>query len=218
MEADGTFERARRKLVAGVRAKGIGDEDVLRAIGRVPRHRFVPPEEARSAYIDEALSIACGQTISQPFTVAYQTELLSVAPGDRVLEIGTGSGYQAAVLAEMGVVVYSIERHAHLHEHTRQLLAELGYDIHLKLGDGTRGWPEHAPFDGILVTAAAQSTPPALLDQLSLPKPGKPGGRLVIPLGDSDSQVMTRLIRVSLDHFDREERDSFRFVPLIGES
>jgi protein-L-isoaspartate(D-aspartate) O-methyltransferase len=203
--------------VEQVRAKGIRSAAVLAALARVPRERFVDPDQQGEAYRDEALPIAAGQTISQPFTVAYQTEWLQVGPGDRVLEVGTGSGYQAAILAELGCEVWSIERQAALQARAEQVLQRLGYAVHQRMGDGTRGWPEEAPFDAILVTAGGSWVPPALLEQLVLPRESRAGGRLVIPLGETHHQVMTRFTRVGPDEVRREEGEVFRFVPLIAD-
>jgi protein-L-isoaspartate(D-aspartate) O-methyltransferase len=210
------FAALRSELIAEVAGKGIKDRRVLAALARVPRHRFVPEESAEAAYRDIALPIRLGQTISQPYTVGYQTEWLEVEPGQRVLEVGTGSGYQAAVLAELGVDLYSIERHDPLYHAAYDLLRSLGYRVHLRLGDGADGWPEAAPFDRILVTAAGATVPNALLQQLAVSAAGgRPGGRLVMPVGGTDWQVMTRITRVGVDQFEQEERDSFRFVPLV---
>ncbi len=180
-----------------------------------PRHLFVDTALQVRAYRDEALPIGLGQTISQPFTVAYQTSLLDVHPGDRVLEVGTGSGYQAAVLRELGIEVFSIERHAPLAERTHALLAQLGYRLTAKIGDGTLGWPEHAPFDGIVVTAGGLDIPPALLHQLRAPTAARPGGVLVIPVGGAGGQTMQRIVRTGPQHFEMQERGQFRFVPLV---
>lgn len=215
------FERRRARLVEELRKKGLHDERVLAAISRVARHRFVDPALRRRAYQDEALPIGRGQTISQPFTVAYQTMLLDVGSGDRVLEIGTGSGYQAAVLCEMGAQVFSIERHRPLLERTRRLLKELGYRVVTRAGDGTYGWSTHAPFDGIVVTAGATEVPTPLCEQLRVPgTEGEDarGGRLVVPVGDSKGQRMVRLTRTGPESYEREHFRSFRFVPLIGEA
>lgn len=215
MHRDDRYVPERVRLVNEVRAKGIQDERVLAALERVERHRFVGTNQEPEAYVDAPLPIGGAQTISQPFTVAYQTELLEVAPGDRVLEIGTGSGYQAAVLAELDVDLYSIERLAQLHERAKRVLNELGYAVHLRLGDGTEGWPEEAPFDGILVTAGGSEIPPVLPDELRAPSRTRRGGRLVIPLGPPDHQVMTRISREA-SGFRREEFEVFRFVPLVS--
>ncbi|GIV61433.1 MAG: protein-L-isoaspartate O-methyltransferase [Rhodothermaceae bacterium] len=214
---DWQYRRRRARLVEALRVKGIDDERVLAAIERVPRHLFVDPGLASRAYSDEALPIGFGQTISQPFTVAYQTMLLDVRPGDRILEVGTGSGYQAAVLCELGAEVYSIERIRPLLERTRALLKSLGYRVTTRLGDGSLGWPAFAPYDGIIVTAGAREIPEALLQQLRIPDETHRGGRLVIPIGDERGQTMNLIIRRGEDDFERREMDGFRFVPLIRE-
>ena len=214
-----TYRRRRERLVQTLRDRGIQDERVLQAIGAVPRHKFVEPAFRTRAYADEALPIGLDQTISQPFTVAYQTSLLEVEPHDRILEVGTGSGYQAAVLCEMEARVFSIERHKPLLTRTKTLLDDLGYSIRTRHGDGTRGWPAFAPYDGIVVTAAAPNIPDALLTQLRQPSApdGTTGGRLVIPVGGRDGQTMTRINRTgSGPHdYEREEYHNFRFVPLV---
>lgn len=214
-----TYSRQRAALVELLREKGIADERVLRAIGAVPRHEFVEPALRHRAYKDEALPIGLKQTISQPFTVAYQTALLGVREGDRVLEIGTGSGYQAAVLCELGARVFSVERHAALLERTNVLLDRLGYRVRTRHGDGTLGWSALAPFDGIVVTAGGTAVPDPLLDQLRVPDEGaaRPGGRLVIPVGDAEKQTMLRLTRTGPTTLHREEFLDFRFVPLVAE-
>jgi protein-L-isoaspartate(D-aspartate) O-methyltransferase len=212
------FRRRRDRLVQTLRERGIQDERVLAAIGRVPRHEFVEPAFRSRAYADEALPIGMDQTISQPFTVAYQTALLEVEPKDRVLEVGTGSGYQAAVLCEMGARVFSVERHEALLERTRSLLDDLGYDVRTRHGDGTKGWVAFAPYDGIVVTAAAPDIPEPLLHQLREPTDAR-GGRLVIPVGGRDGQTMVRVTRTgSGPHgYEREGFHNFRFVPLVEE-
>lgn len=204
------FRHRRQRLVDSLYEKGIRDERVLAAINAVPRHLFIDSALHSKAYEDTALPIALGQTISQPFTVAVQSEMLQVKRGDKVLEIGTGSGYQAAVLCEMGAAVYSIERHRGLYERARLILEELGYRAILKCGDGTLGWSAYAPYDGIVVTAGAPVIPDNLKQQLAI------GGRLVIPVGDSEKQNMYRIIRESENKFIEEQYDHFRFVPLIG--
>lgn len=199
----------RQQLVSVVRKKGIKDEDVLAAIGKVPRHLFMDSSFLDHAYQDKAFPIAADQTISQPFTVAYQTELLQVKKGDKILEIGTGSGYQAAILIELGAKVYSIERQQELFKKTSKFLPKIGYHAKkLVFGDGYKGLPEEAPFDGIIVTAGAPYVPKPLLEQLKI------GGRLVIPVGE-DSQRMTLLIRTSEREYEKHELDYFRFVPLL---
>ncbi|PSQ95214.1 MAG: protein-L-isoaspartate O-methyltransferase [Bacteroidetes bacterium SW_9_63_38] len=212
------FRRRRERLVQQLRDRGIQDERVLAAVDAVPRHEFVDPAFRSRAYSDEALPIGMDQTISQPFTVAYQTSLLEVEPHDRILEIGTGSGYQAAVLCEMEARVFSVERHEALLDRTRSLLDDLGYNVRTTRGDGTKGWLAFAPYDGIVVTAAAPDIPDALLRQLREPN-GTRGGRLVIPVGGPDGQTMTRLVRSGdgPHDYNREEFHNFRFVPLVDE-
>jgi len=205
------FISRRKELVESLRKKGIKDESVLTAINRVPRHLFIDTALENRAYEDNALPIGMGQTISQPYTVAAQTELLSVSKGVKVLEIGTGSGYQAAILCEMGADVYSVERHRELYEKTKILLSRLGYRVQLKLGDGSKGWGAYSPYDRIVVTAGAPVVPEELINQLSV------GGILVIPVGSEHSQTMTRVTRVSEEEFEEEEFKHFKFVPLIGE-
>jgi protein-L-isoaspartate(D-aspartate) O-methyltransferase len=201
----------RKELVEGIRQKGIRDTAVLMAIEAIPRHLFIDTALEKRAYEDTALPIGCGQTISQPYTVAAQTELLEVKKGDKVLEIGTGSGYQAAILCYLGADVYSVERHDKLYQNAKQILSELGYRPTLKLGDGTLGWGAYAPYDGIVVTAGAPVVPEDLISQLSI------GGRLVVPVGSQESQTMVRITRVSEDSYEEERLQSYKFVPLIGE-
>ena len=202
----------RNQLVATIRAKGIKDEKVLAAIGKIPRHLFMDSGFIDFAYQDKPFPIAADQTISQPYTVAFQTELLQVKPGDKILEIGTGSGYQTAVLLEMGARVYSIERQKELYDKTRKFLPRVGYvPKKLVFGDGYIGMKEAAPFDGIIVTAGAPYVPRPLLAQL------KKGGRLVIPVGDK-VQVMTLFIRKGEKEFEKHELGDFRFVPMLKDS
>ena len=202
----------RNQLVETVRSKGIKDEKVLDAIAKIPRHLFMDSGFVDFAYQDKAFPIAASQTISQPYTVAFQTELLEIKKGDKVLEIGTGSGYQTAVLIELGAEVYSIERQKELYEIARKFLPRLGFVAKkLKFGDGYKGWMEFAPFDKILVTAGAPFVPAPLLAQLKI------GGRLVIPVGD-DVQVMTLLTRNGEKEFEKHEFGEFRFVPMLKES
>jgi protein-L-isoaspartate(D-aspartate) O-methyltransferase len=199
----------RKKLVAELRQKGISDEEVLRAIDTVPRHLFMDPAFLSHAYVDKAFPITSGQTISQPYTVAVQSSLLKVKKRDKILEIGTGSGYQAAVLAEMGAKVYTIERFRELFLKAQAILASLGYSADFFYGDGYAGKSQYGPFDGIIITAAAPEIPDALLPQLKI------GGRLVIPVGSSGSQVMTVIERSGPDTFDRSEHGNFVFVPML---
>jgi protein-L-isoaspartate(D-aspartate) O-methyltransferase len=199
----------RKKLVEELRQNGISDEEVLRAIDTVPRHLFMDPAFLIHAYVDKAFPISSGQTISQPYTVAVQTSLLQVKKRDKVLEIGTGSGYQAAILAEMGAKVYTIERYRELYLKAQATLSSLGYSADFFYGDGHLGKPQYGPFDGIIITAAANEVPDALLRQL------KTGGRLVVPLGSGDSQVMTLIQRTGEDTFDYSSHGLFVFVPLL---
>ena len=201
----------RNQLVATIERKGITDKKVLEAISKIPRHLFMDSSFVDFAYQDKPFPIGADQTISQPFTVAFQTELLKVKPGDKILEIGTGSGYQAAVLIELKAQVYSIERQRELYNRVKKFLPSVGYvPKKLVYGDGYLGLPEDAPFDGIIVTAGAPEVPKALLSQL------KVGGRLVIPVGD-DVQVMTLFIRTSEKSFEKHEFGDFRFVPMLKE-
>jgi protein-L-isoaspartate(D-aspartate) O-methyltransferase len=200
----------RKQLVAEIRRKGICDENVLRAIGNVPRHLFLDSSFLKFAYEDKPFPIGSGQTISQPYTVAFQTALLQVKKRDKILEVGTGSGYQACVLIELGANVFSIERQKNLYTKTRQFLPTIGYQTRMFFGDGYKGLPTYAPFDKIIVTAGAPYIPQPLLDQL------KVGGILVIPVGD-DVQIMTTIIRESENNFKKEEHGSFRFVPLVSD-
>lgn len=200
----------RRKLIQALRKKGISDERVLDAMERIPRHLFLDRAFEDWAYRDVPFPIGNEQTISQPFTVAFQTELLQVKPRDRILEVGTGSGYQACVLAEMGAKVYTVERVKALYERTHKFLEELGYQrIRTFLRDGNEGLPRFAPYDGILATAGATEIPDMLLKQLAV------GGRLVIPVGKGDTQQMLRVTRVSEDDFKQESFGAFRFVPFL---
>ena len=194
-----------------LRKKGIEDERVLAAIGKIPRHKLIDTALHTKAYNDTALPIGMGQTISQPFTVAAQTELLNVEEGEKILEIGTGSGYQCMVLCELGAEVYSVERHKELYHKAKEALNELDYKAMLKVGDGTLGWSTYAPYDGIVVTAGAPVVPDDLVQQLAI------GGRLVIPVGNDTKQSMLRITRVSENEYEREELADFKFVPLIGE-
>jgi len=199
----------RKKLVDELRKKGISDEEVLRAMNAVPRHIFMDPAFLNHAYIDKAFPITSGQTISQPYTVAVQTSLLQVKKRDKVLEVGTGSGYQAAILAEMGIKVYTIERYRDLYIKAQRTLISLGYSADFFFGDGYEGKKQYGPFDGILITAAAPEVPDMLLQQL------KTGGRLVVPLGKADFQVMTVVTRTGQDSFEYSSHGTFVFVPML---
>ena len=209
----------RADLVTLLREKGIADERVLAAIGTVPRHRFIRDTSLlHQAYDDVALPIGDGQTISQPYTVARMTELLAVQPGDRVLEVGTGSGYQAAVLVELGARVFSIERHAALLKRTEPVLNELGIRIRTRAGDGTYGWPGYAPFDAIVVTAGGPNVPKELVDQLRDPAEGKPDARLIIPIGPHNNQTLYRLTKTGPGTISAESFDGVKFVPLVRDA
>ena len=199
----------RRHLVEQLRKKGITDEEVLSAIGSVPRHLFMDSGFESHAYQDKAFPIAAEQTISQPYTVAFQSQLLQVQQGESVLEIGTGSGYQTAVLTMLGANVYSIERQHQLHRYSMRQLPKLGYrPKKLVFGDGYKGLPEFAPFDRILVTAGATEIPKALLNQLAI------GGRMVIPVG-TGTQEMILIVRISTKEFEKQKHGTFRFVPML---
>jgi len=208
--------RKRRQLVEHLRQKGIADERVLAAIGVVPRHEFIPDSGLHhQAYDDLALPISLKQTISQPFTVARMTELAAIQPGDRVLEVGTGSGYQAAILVEMGARVFSVERHAPILDRTKALFRQLEIRVPTRLGDGSRGWPAYAPYDAILVTAGGAIVPDELVGQLRPPKEGRPDARMIIPVGSAKNQVLHRITRVAEDKLTTETFDGVVFVPLV---
>jgi protein-L-isoaspartate(D-aspartate) O-methyltransferase len=201
----------RNQLVQIIKAKGIVNKDVLDAIGKVPRHLFMDSGFIDFAYQDKAFPIAADQTISQPYTVAFQTELLQVKPNDKILEIGTGSGYQTAVLIEMGAKVFTVERQQELFKKTKLFLPKIGYKPKkIVFGDGYKGLLDDAPFDGIIVTAGAPEVPKALLSQLKI------GGRLVIPVGDV-IQIMTVFVRTSEKDFEQHEYGEFKFVPMLKE-
>ncbi len=200
----------RRKLIATIKHKGITDEAVLAAMTKVPRHVFFDNAFLEHAYQDKAFPIGHGQTISQPYTVAFQTMLLNTSPGEKILEIGTGSGYQASILLELGLKVFTIEYNKLLYEQTKKFLPEMGYRPIFKHGDGSLGWSSQAPYDGIIVTAGAPVVPETLKKQLVV------GGRLVIPVGDNQRQKMLKITRVTEVDFETEEFDYFAFVPLLG--
>jgi protein-L-isoaspartate(D-aspartate) O-methyltransferase len=205
----GRFEVERDEMIALIKDRGISDARLLRAMAKVERHLFVPEPFTGRAYDDSALPIGKAQTISQPYTVAFMTQVLGVKEGDKILEVGTGSGYQAAILAEMGVRVFTIEREMELLKSARKIFDRLEYRIASKCGDGTVGWSEFAPFNGIIVTAGAPEVPRPLLDQLS------DGGKVVIPVGDLDIQTLVVCTRRG-NHFERKDLEGFKFVPLIG--
>ena len=199
----------RRRLVEEIRAKGITDTAVLEAIGKIPRHLFMDSSFEKFAYQDVPFPIGSGQTISQPYTVGFQSQLLNIKKGDKVLEVGTGSGYQAIVLIELGAKVYSIERQRKLYDRTRKLMHDLGYMAKLFYGDGYKGLPTYAPFDKIIVTAGAPEIPKELLKQL------KVGGVMVIPIGGDEGQVMYSITRISEVDFEQKKHGNFAFVPML---
>lgn len=205
------FSTQRQRMVdSQLRARGIGDERVLEAMLRVPRHEFAPESDRDRAYEDHPVPIGEGQTISQPYMVALMLEALTLTPGDRVLEIGTGSGYLTALLAELTAQVFSLERHAVLADSAREMLARLGYiNVRVMVGDGSQGFRECAPYNAIIVSAAAAEVPPALLEQLA------EGGRMVIPVGPADTQQL-HLIRIENGQPRVELRELCRFVPLVS--
>jgi protein-L-isoaspartate(D-aspartate) O-methyltransferase len=198
----------RRKMVELIREKGITDARVLEAIGSIPRHLFLDSSFVDFAYQDKPFPIGSGQTISQPYTVAIMTELLEVQKGHKVLEVGTGSGYQACVLLAMGARVYSIERQKQLYLKTKEFLPTIGYKPHFFYGDGYKGLPGFMPFDSFIVTAGAPEIPEGLLPQLKI------GGRMVVPVGDQ-TQTMVRMIRTGEDSYRKEHHGTFRFVPML---
>lgn len=214
-EDDYLYQGKRKRLVEQLKEKGINNKDVLNAILKIPRHLFFDQSTERPAlldhaYSDKALKIGAGQTISHPFTVAFQTEKLNLVKGDKVLEIGTGCGYQTAVLLELGAKVFSIERQKELYDKTKVFLPLLGYKgAKLVYGDGYKGMPQFAPFDKIIVTAAAPYIPEDLLAQLKI------GGILVIPLGEGEEQVMNVIVKKSGTEFDKQAFGKFKFVPML---
>ena len=204
------YESERKELADSLSMKGIEDIYVIKAIGEVERHKFIPASLLSHAYIDAALPIGFGQTISQPYTVAFMTQALKLKPNSKVLEIGTGSGYQAAILCNMGMKVYSIERQLDILHKTQKLFDKMGIRVYTKYGDGSIGWDEFAPYDGIIVTAGSPSVPPSLMKQLA------PGGRLVIPVGDKNTQILKIITKTEEGTFITEDIPEFKFVPLIG--
>ena len=205
-----TSAEKRRLLVESLTKRGINDKKVLEAINKIPREFFVSSTFVNRSYEDTALPIECEQTISQPYTVAYMTALLNIKAGDKILEIGTGSGYQATVLAYLGARVFTIERIYKLFEIAKQRFRELNLNINVSCADGTVGWREFAPYKGILVTAAAPNVPESLISQLET------GGRMVIPVGDKETQMMYTIDRTSEMEYIETRLESFKFVPLIG--
>ncbi len=210
MEDSYKHKGMRRMLVKKLREKKISDPAVLAAIEKIPRHLFFDKAFIEQAYQDIAFPIGEGQTISQPYTVAYQTSLLNIKKGDRVLEIGTGSGYQCCVLVELGAKVYTIEKILSLYRNASTMLPKMGYQANFHLGDGTMGLPQFAPYNKIIVTAGAPTIPAQLKAQLA------PNGILIIPVGNTDSQTMIKITKNLDGSFHQELLDQFRFVPLIG--
>lgn len=207
---DNRFNEKRRTLIESLRRKGINDEKVLEVMSQIPREIFVHHSFINRSYEDTALPIDCNQTISQPYTVAYMTALLNVKPNSKILEIGTGSGYQACILKMLGARVYTIERIPELYENTKDLFNKLNLSIFTKLGDGTLGWLQFAPYDGIIITAGAPVVPASLQSQLAI------SGVMIIPIGDRESQDMCIIKRIDKDTFEEKKIDKFKFVPLIG--
>lgn len=201
----------RRALIRNLAEKGIQDQKVLDAMEKVPRHVFFDPAFLEHAYQDKAFPIGEGQTISQPYTVAIQTELLDIKPGDKVLEIGTGSGYQCCILLELGARVYTIEYVKPLYQQAKKKLTEMGYKAHFIHGDGSKGFRPYAPYNKIIVTAGAPGVPEELIDQLTAP------GKLVIPVGGSDRQKMITIEKLPGNKVVKQEHNYFSFVPLLGE-
>lgn len=199
----------RKIMVEGIRIKGIKDEKVLAAIGKVPRHLFMDSSFTQFAYKDQAFPIGAGQTISQPYTVAVQTQLLQVERFDKILEVGTGSGYQAAILLEMGASVYTIERQRELYLKTQSILPQIGYHPKFFYGDGYKGLPTYGPFDKIIITAGAPAVPEELIAQL------KVGGRMVIPMGPREKQTMYVVVKTSETEYYKESHGTFVFVPML---
>lgn len=199
----------RKKLVDTVAGKGIKDRKILEALGKVPRHYFMDSGFVEFAYKDQAFPIGSGQTISQPYTVAFQTELLNVKKHDKILEVGTGSGYQCVILLELGAKVYTIERQRELYLKSRTLLNEMGYKPYFFYGDGYKGQPNYAPFDKIIITAGAPEIPDELLKQLKI------GGRMIVPVGGSKGQVMITVDRIGEEEFEKTEHGFFAFVPML---
>jgi protein-L-isoaspartate(D-aspartate) O-methyltransferase len=204
------YKLQRYELVEGLKKKGITDDILLQAFSKVEREKFVQPVMKPNAYKDIALPIGYGQTISQPFTIAVMTEALQIKKGDKVLEIGTGSGYQAAILFEMGAKIYSIERHIDIYNDVLKRFEKLGIRVHCKCGDGTLGWDQYSPFDKIIVTAGSPSIPDTLKKQLTV------SGKMVIPVGNMSSQTLKVLTKTAPDEFEIEDIPQFAFVPLIG--
>lgn len=203
------YKGMRRKLIGELSEKGIQDQRILDAFDKVPRHFFLDNAFAEQAYTNMAFQIGSGQTISHPFTVAFQTELLNLKRGEKVLEIGSGSGFQTSILCEMGAKVFSIERHKPLHLSAKSILRHLNYNARLSFGDGYKGLPTFAPFDKIIITCGAPDIPESLVDQL------KVGGVMIIPIGEGVEQQMKRITKVSTSELEIEDFGVFKFVPML---
>lgn len=203
------YKGMRKKLIDELRSKGIIDEKILLAFDKVPRHFFLDNAFAEQAYSNIAFQIGSGQTISHPYTVAFQTWLLDVQKGDKILEIGTGSGFQTSILCELGAKVFSIERHKELHLKAKRIINHLGYMPRLSFGDGYKGLPAFAPFDKVIITCGAPGIPEALVAQM------KPGGRMIIPIGEGSEQLMKRITKLDDGTLQEEEFGVFRFVPML---
>ena len=212
MEDNFKHQGLRKKLVEELAAKGIKDKNVLKALSNVPRHYFLDKAFLNQAYSNVAFQIGAGQTISQPYTVAFQSQLLNLAPGEKVLEIGTGSGFQTAILCAMKAKVFSIERQRELHLNAKTILSKLPFNPKLKYGDGFKGWDSFAPFDKVIITCGAPYVPEELMNQL------KVGGVMVIPVGLGDNQKMLRLTKTSGDSYDEEVFGDFSFVPMLKDT
>lgn len=204
------YKGMRRKLINELREKGISDEKILNAFDVIPRHYFLDNAFAEQAYSNMAFQIGAGQTISHPYTVAFQTQLLDVQKGDKILEIGTGSGFQTCVLCELGAKVFSIERHKSLHIGAKNILHHLKYSARLTFGDGYKGLPGFAPFDKVIITCGAPHIPQDLVDQM------KVGGLMIIPIGEGKDQQMLRVTKISETEISKEEFGVFSFVPMLG--
>ncbi len=203
------YKGMRKKLIAALREKGIVDEKILSAFDAVPRHYFLDNAFAEQAYTNMAFQIGAGQTISHPYTVAFQTQLLEVKRGDKILEIGTGSGFQTSILCELGAKVFSIERHKALHLRAKSIIAHLNYTPRLSFGDGYKGLPTFAPFDKVIITCGAPNIPQMLVDQMKI------GGIMIIPIGEGAEQLMVKVTKISETEISEEEFGVFSFVPML---
>ena len=203
------YRGMRKKLINELRAKGIQDEKILDAFDAVPRHFFLDNAFAEQAYSNIAFQIGSGQTISHPYTVAFQTQLLEIRKGEKILEIGTGSGFQTSILCELGAKVFSIERHKELHLKAKRIVQHLNYSPRLSFGDGFNGLPSFAPFDKVIITCGAPYIPQALIDQLRI------GGIMIIPIGEGEEQQMKRIVKISESEFQEEDYGVFKFVPML---